>query len=348
MNKHKYRHDEPSCQFMATKKRKQLREQSRKEEEALKKPLKKRLKKPAEIESTTEQVVKVESIKKTPKNKGVWNALSNFSQEKMDGAVIITLSIVGIASVLYFSTIYLPNVYNNTEYAASEKSLSADIASSSSVAAQQIKDKKDEDAKILGKTKLVLTTNKGVIKIMLSDKTTVTTDNMLRIASRGLYNNTVFHRIVKQDGFNIIQGGDYEKQDGTGGSGALSKTIVDEIFETMPEYNDNGVANKPVYKDTTLLSEFSYKGKNGDGKPIVGTVYPKGTVSIANRGANTGGSQFFINLTDNINLSPDYTSFGQLDADSLLITDAILQNTNVGADGVKPDQEIKIITATIE
>jgi len=109
-------------------------------------------------------------------------------------------------------------------------------------------------------------TNKGDITLELfMDKTPITAGNFVKLAKEGFYNGTKFHRIIAQF---MIQGGDPNSKGddssvyGTGGSGY---TIQDEFVE--------GLSNV------------------------------RGTISMANTGApNSGGSQFFINLVDNIGL----------------------------------------------
>jgi len=114
-------------------------------------------------------------------------------------------------------------------------------------------------------------TNMGVIKITLfEDKMPITTKNFIDLAEKGFYDGSKFHRVIgpakaPPSGF-MIQGGDPLTKDdskkamwGTGGPGY---TIQDEFVE--------GLSNK------------------------------KGTIAMANTGqANSGGSQFFINLGDN-------------------------------------------------
>lgn len=114
----------------------------------------------------------------------------------------------------------------------------------------------------------VFTTNKGVIKIELfEDKMPITTSNFIKLAEEGFYNESKFHRVI--DGF-MIQGGDpNSKSDevrsyGTGGPGY---TIQDEFVE---------------------------------GELLTNT---RGTIAMANTGQpNSGGSQFFINIVDNLAL----------------------------------------------
>jgi cyclophilin family peptidyl-prolyl cis-trans isomerase len=99
-------------------------------------------------------------------------------------------------------------------------------------------------------------TNKGDITVVLyTDKTPETAKNFIELAKEGKYDNTTFHRVI--DGF-MIQGGDFENHNGTGGH----------------SYKGPG----------TYLKEEIVKGLS----------HKRGVLSMANRGPNTGGSQFFI------------------------------------------------------
>ncbi|MBQ7385748.1 MAG: peptidylprolyl isomerase [Ruminococcus sp.] len=79
-------------------------------------------------------------------------------------------------------------------------------------------------------------------------------ESFTTLAKDGKYDNTIFHRVI--DDF-MIQGGDYEKGDGTGGKSSYGKAFEDEFANTL--YNI------------------------------------RGSVAMANSGVNTNGSQFFIN-----------------------------------------------------
>lgn len=116
----------------------------------------------------------------------------------------------------------------------------------------------------------VLETTKGVIEIELyKDLMPITAGNFEKLVSEGFYDGVLFHRVI--NGF-MIQGGDPNtKTDnallyGTGGPGY---TIPDEHIASE------------------LLSNT------------------RGTISMANSGPNSGGSQFFINLADNTFLDFD-------------------------------------------
>lgn len=81
-----------------------------------------------------------------------------------------------------------------------------------------------------------------------------TVENFLTLAKEGKYNDTIFHRVINDF---MIQGGDYEKGDGTGGKSIYGGSFEDEFCDTL--YNI------------------------------------RGSVAMANSGVNTNGSQFFIN-----------------------------------------------------
>ncbi len=70
----------------------------------------------------------------------------------------------------------------------------------------------------------------------------------------------------------------------------------------------------------------------------------RGTISMANAGPNTGGSQFFINLMDNNFLNGKHPVFGKV-IEGMDIVDSIAQVETDGDD--RPLEEVKIIKARI-
>jgi peptidylprolyl isomerase len=116
----------------------------------------------------------------------------------------------------------------------------------------------------------VFTTNMGVVEIELFEDTMpITAGNFKKLASEGFYDGTKFHRVI--EGF-MIQGGD-----------PISKT--DEVMRY-------GTGN-PGY----AIPDEHIKGEY--------LTNVRGTISMANSGPESGGSQFFINLVDNVNLDFD-------------------------------------------
>lgn len=113
-------------------------------------------------------------------------------------------------------------------------------------------------------------TNLGTFQLELFEDTMpITAGNFIKLASEGFYNGIKFHRII--DGF-MIQGGD-----------PLTKT------SDVSRYGTGG----PGYAipDEHINGEF--------------LTNVRGTISMANSGPNSGGSQFFINVADNTNLDFD-------------------------------------------
>lgn len=122
----------------------------------------------------------------------------------------------------------------------------------------------------------------GVIVIELAnDKAPITAGNFYNLALQGRYNNCIFHRVIPDF---MIQGGDFENNDGTGGHAA--------------EYHTGyGTPSDPT--SWVIPDEFHPLLKNDPG-----------TLSMANSGPDTGGSQFFINVVNNNYLDNKHAVFG--------------------------------------
>lgn len=124
--------------------------------------------------------------------------------------------------------------------------------------------------------KATFKTNKGDFVLELfEEKAPKTVENFTKLASEGFYNETKFHRVIA--GF-MIQGGD-----------PLSK---DDSAQAMWGTGDPG-----------------YKFEDEFGEGLSNVV---GTISMANSGPNTNGSQFFINVADNTYLDGKHAVFGKV------------------------------------
>lgn len=121
-----------------------------------------------------------------------------------------------------------------------------------------------------------LSTNLGDITIEFMDSLAPNTvKNFLQLAKEGFYDGTKFHRVIK--GF-MIQGGD------------------------------------PLTKDDTMQARW---GTGGPDYRFEDEIHAEnhnvvGTISMANAGPNTNGSQFFINVADNNFLDGKHTVFGNV------------------------------------
>ena len=90
-------------------------------------------------------------------------------------------------------------------------------------------------------------------------------------------------------------------------------------------------------------------GMGGPGYTIKDELPPgnanvRGTISMANAGPNTGGSQFFINVVDNRRLDPKHSVFGQV-VGGLDVADAISRTPRDGDD--RPRTKVTIRKATV-
>lgn len=156
---------------------------------------------------------------------------------------------------------------------------------------------------------VTLQTNLGPIVIELDTVNTPNTaENFKKLASSGFYNGTRFHRVI--DGF-MIQGGDPQSADLTKkdlwGTGGPGYQFADEI--------------KPTNNNTI------------------------GTISMANAGPNTNGSQFFINTANNDFLNPKHTVFGKI-VSGMDVVNKISQTPVDGRD--RPIADVVITTVTID
>ena len=156
---------------------------------------------------------------------------------------------------------------------------------------------------------VILQTNLGEITIELfSEDAPQTVENFVKLARTGFYNNTKFHRVIK--GF-MIQGGD------------------------------------PLSKDNALKDQW---GTGGPGYTFADEIHANnrnntGTVSMANAGPNTNGSQFFINTADNNGLDTKHTVFGKVTAGM----DVVLEIENTATEGSnRPVEDVIIEAVTIK
>lgn len=154
-----------------------------------------------------------------------------------------------------------------------------------------------------------INTNKGSITIeFLENFAPNTVANFAKLAESGFYNGVKFHRVIP--GF-MIQGGDPLTKDNSKkdawGTGGPGYTFSDEISQN----NQN-----------------SY-----------------GTISMANSGPNTNGSQFFINVADNNFLDPKHTVFGKV-TEGMEVVEMISKVATDSND--RPIEEVVILSIKFE
>jgi cyclophilin family peptidyl-prolyl cis-trans isomerase len=143
-------------------------------------------------------------------------------------------------------------------------------------------------------------TNQGTFTLeIFEDTMPITAGNFIKLAEEGYYDGIKFHRVIPNF---MIQGGD-----------PLTKTADTARYGTGgPGY---------AIPDEHIAGEY--------------LTNVRGTISMANSGPNSGGSQFFINVADNTfldfdkqPLSSKHPVFGRV-VDGMDVVDAIaLVDTN--------------------
>lgn len=156
----------------------------------------------------------------------------------------------------------------------------------------------------INQPKIILRTSKGDITLQLTQiETPKTVENFLTHCRNGYYNNTVFHRVIKNF---MIQTGD-PRGDGTGGESIWGGEFEDEF-----------------HPDLKHSSPF--------------------TLSMANCGPNTNGSQFFITTVKCPWLDNKHTVFGKVSKGTEVVTSI----ENVKCDDLdRPVEPIKILQVEI-
>ena len=133
----------------------------------------------------------------------------------------------------------------------------------------------NSDIKNLANQTAVLKTNFGDIALELfSADAPKTVENFIKLSKSGFYSGTKFHRVIK--GF-MIQGGDPNSKD--------------------DDWSDDGMSG-PGYKFEDEINSHKLV---------------RGTLAMANAGANTNGSQFFVITAESTPwLDGKHTAFGKV------------------------------------
>ncbi len=134
-----------------------------------------------------------------------------------------------------------------------------------------------------------------------------------------------------------------------------------QLYDDMPITADNfkKLVEKGFYDGTIfhrIIDGFMLQGGDPTGTGRGGPGYAikdeftnhnrndRGTISMANAGPNTGGSQFFINLVDNNYLDKAHPVFGKV-IEGMDVVDKIGKVKTNAMD--RPLKEVKIISAKV-
>ncbi len=164
-----------------------------------------------------------------------------------------------------------------------------------------------------------MVTNEGNIGLMLANnESPCTVNSFASLTSQKFFDNTKCHRLTTSSTLGVLQCGDPK---GTGGGGPG--------YQFANEYpTDQFPPNDPKLDEPVL--------------------YPRGTLAMANAGAGTNGSQFFMVYKDS-ELPPQYTIFGTIQADGLVTLDKIASAGVVGkAEDGPPANDVTIKSIALD
>lgn len=149
------------------------------------------------------------------------------------------------------------------------------------------------------------------------EKAPYTAGNFVDLAQKGIYDGTIFHRVVRTPDPFVVQGGDPQSTDpnvpnsqlGTGG-------YIDEAtgqerqipLEILPVNSD-----EPVYGITFPEAGLSDPPQLN---------HRRGAIAMARSGTNTASAQFYITLADTPFLDGSYAVFGYV-TDGMDVVDDI-------------------------
>ena len=260
--------------------------------------------------------------------------------------LVIMLSLVSLSGCSQLTKAIRGEDYVNAKASASAASASKSASASSSKAyPKELKKALSADTSAFpqlsndvtdNESEVLMHTSEGDITIKLFPKyAPLAVENFLTHAKEGYYNGVLFHRVISDF---MIQSGD-PKGDGTGG---------ESIWKNKDKSIDSGNGFK------NEISPYLYN--------------IRGAVAMANAGADTNGSQFFINQnTDdqsqklssssypepiigayakggNPSLDGNYTVFGQV-IDGMDVVDKIAQTAT--DDNDKPTTDVTITSIEI-
>ncbi|OBI97150.1 peptidylprolyl isomerase [Mycobacterium alsense] len=164
-----------------------------------------------------------------------------------------------------------------------------------------------------------MVTSQGNVGLMLANnESPCTVNSFANLIGQKYFDGTKCHRLTTSPSLGVLQCGD-PKGDGTGGPG----------YQFANEYpTDQYPPNDPKAQ-----------------QPV---VYPRGTLAMANAGAGTNGSQFFMVYRDS-QLPPQYTVFGTIQPDGLATLDKIAKAgvAGGGEDG-PPASEVTIKSVLLD
>lgn len=165
-----------------------------------------------------------------------------------------------------------------------------------------------------------INTNLGKIGIsLLNSKATCAVNSFAHLAETNFFNNTQCWRVSNSSGLYLLQCGD---------PNATAKSKLSCSSSTLG-------SGGPGYQ---------FADEN-----LTGATYPAGTVAMANGGANTNGSQFFL-VFKNTTLPASYPPFGKITSGLDILQNVAKAGTSctIQAGGGVPKEKVIINSVTVK
>ncbi len=162
-------------------------------------------------------------------------------------------------------------------------------------------------AKLTGKATVEMVTDKGKVIIEVDgDHAPITAGNFVDLVKRGVYDNTVFHRVIREPQPFVVQGGDPQSKD---------PKVPKQAFGTGSFADPN--TKKPRYIPLEILPEgevnivYSQTFPEAGIKKLPELQHKRGAVAMArSQPPDSASAQFYFALADLSSLDGNYAVFG--------------------------------------
>jgi len=167
-----------------------------------------------------------------------------------------------------------------------------------------------------------LTTTRGVVKLELDgDAAPVTAGNFVDLVKRGVYDGTVFHRVIREPVPFVVQGGDPASSD--------ASTLKSQYGQGSFIDPDNGQA-RFIPLELSYQNEeeprYSRPSTNPSDLQKLTLSHERGALAMArSQSPDSASAQFYIALKPLPELDGRYAVFGRV-TDGLDVVDAIEQD----------------------
>lgn len=192
-----------------------------------------------------------------------------------------------------------------------------------------------------GTQTMTITTDQGVVEATIDTALApCTAASLTYLAGRQFFDNTKCHRLATSGPY-LLECGDPSAT----GAGGPTYRFLDENLPAATEPTPAPSASAPASVPVSTPPSASESSEPAAPKAL----YKAGTLAMANNGADTNGSRFFIVYQDSM-LDPKYSVFGRvtkgLDTVEKVARGGVAEGGTTATDG-KPRTEVTIQTLTV-